>query len=105
MKIIYGTADPKMVMVEIAPEEMRLVYHNGAPDLMFHKAVIERTKRAFEAAEVDGADIIGTDLDMTDAERDTVLAAAVHYTAVPVRRAKAPWWKIWQKSNIALNGL
>lgn len=105
MKIIYGTADPKMVMVEIAPEEMRLVYHDGEPDILLHTAVIERTKRAFEAAGVDGADVVGTDLDITDAERDTVLAAAVHYTTVSVRKARAPWWKIWRKSNVALNGL
>lgn len=105
MKMIYGTADPKMVMVEIAPEEVRLVYHDGEPDILFHRAVTERTRQAFKAAGVDGADVIGSDLDMTDAERNTVLATAVNYVTAPVRRVKAPWFKIWRKSNIALSGL
>ena len=105
MKIIYGTADPKLVMVEVAPEEMRLVYHDGEPDLLLHTAVIERTKKALEAAGTSGADIVGCDLDLSEAERNTVLATAVNYVTAPIRRAKAPWFKIWGKSNIALSGL
>ena len=77
MKMIYETADPKMVIVEIAPEEVRFVYHDGAPEVLFHRAVAERTRQAFEVAGLDSNDIIGSGFDITEEERNAVLAAAV----------------------------
>ena len=105
MKMIYETSDPKSVIVEITPEEVRLIYRGGNPEILFHRKIVERTRSAFEAAGVCGEDVIAYDLDMTDAERNIVLATAAHYSPVSVKRAKAPQRKIWRKSHTALNGL
>ena len=83
----------------------REILNGGNPEILFHREIIERTRNAFDAAGVCGEDVIAYDLDMTDAERNTVLATAAHYSPVSVRRAKAPNRKIWRKSHIALNGL
>lgn len=88
MKIITRTDDEKLVMVELTPEEMKLVYHGKTPDLMWHKDVTERIIEALDAAEA-GA-VVEWDLDLTDKERNAIFADAIHFKTAPVRRAKVP---------------
>lgn len=99
MKVIYETVDLKLVMVEFAPGEAVAVYHGDKPDLLLHKDVTERTRLAFDAAGVDGADVIGMDLDFSETEREAVLASAIHYKVVPVRRARAPKSEILRRQT------
>ena len=92
--MIYETADPKMVIVEIAPEEVQLVYHGESVDLLLSRKALERQKLALVSAGIYDDDIIGSGFDITEEERNAVLAAAVYYKLVPVRRARAPRRKI-----------
>lgn len=99
MKMIYGTAEPKIVVVEIAPNEVQLVYHGDEPDVLLHPAIAERTQEAMSAAGVGDNDIVSSHLDMSEEELATLCEAALHYpAAVPVVRARAPKRKIWRRS-------
>ena len=97
MKMLYGTAEPKIVVVDIAPEEVRIIYHGEEPDLVLHPAIFERTQEVMGAAVVDDGDIVSSYLDMSEDEWESIFASAVYYTVVPVVRARAPRRKIWRR--------
>lgn len=101
MKMIYGTAqDPRAVVVEYAPEEVRIVDHGAESEVLFHYTVGDRIKNALAAAGVTWDDIISSDFEMTE-EEDAAIFAPMAFTSikVPVRKARAPRRKILRRNG------